>query len=414
MELWLDGPLTGTEEFCPERVWLGANGEESGDGDGIVEVQVGDGEDQTKAREMIGLCRWLVVRCKSWRMIPFENLIAAACGSGTKICAHVTEVSDLRGLAFALSKGVDGLLLGNDAALWKAAESLAVERAERERASGQGGTGLQGSSTVSFFEAPVMSVTDGGVGERVCVDLTKRLNDDEGILVGSSASALCLVIGETLKTSHVPARPFRVNAGPVHSYVLLSNGKTKYLCELDAGDRVAIFDTKGKSRGEATVGRLKIERRPFLLVRFTFEVDRVDREKERNRGSFSEDANGDSERGLVQIHGVPDQQVKKKGQEEAQIFLQQAETVRLAAITPESRGGDRNGASESSAKPSQPESRDSENGNVNLHASPLAVTELQKLLHSGEGASMPVSLLIRRSGGARHVGMSFSGTMKEK
>jgi 3-dehydroquinate synthase II len=39
------------------------------------------------------------------------------------------------------------------------------------------------------------------------------------VLVGSSAKALCLVHGETLATPFVPARPFRVNAGPVHSYV---------------------------------------------------------------------------------------------------------------------------------------------------------------------------------------------------
>lgn len=39
------------------------------------------------------------------------------------------------------------------------------------------------------------------------------------MLVGSSAKLLCLVQAEVLSSAYVPARPFRVNAGPVHSYV---------------------------------------------------------------------------------------------------------------------------------------------------------------------------------------------------
>lgn len=35
-------------------------------------------------------------------------------------------------------------------------------------------------------------------------------------------------------------RPFRVNAGPVHSYALLADGRTKYLSELCAGDQARI------------------------------------------------------------------------------------------------------------------------------------------------------------------------------
>lgn len=34
-------------------------------------------------------------------------------------------------------------------------------------------------------------------------------------------------------------RPFRINAGPVHSYTLLADGSTKYLAELEAGDQVS-------------------------------------------------------------------------------------------------------------------------------------------------------------------------------
>ena len=61
----------------------------------------------------------------------------------------------------------------------------------------------------------------------------------------------------------VPSRPFRVNAGAVHAYCLMADGSTKYLSELTAGDRVAIANPSNEIRS-ATIGRLKIERRPFL------------------------------------------------------------------------------------------------------------------------------------------------------
>ena len=85
--------------------------------------------------------------------------------------------------------------------------------------------------------------------------------------IGSSSSSLCLIHGETLPSAYVPSRPFRVNAGAVHAYALMANGSTKYLSELSSGDEVAVVSPDGSQRS-AVIGRLKIERRPFLLVRF--------------------------------------------------------------------------------------------------------------------------------------------------
>lgn len=85
------------------------------------------------------------------------------------------------------------------------------------------------------------------------------------MLVGNSSSALFLVHGETLESGYVAARPFRVNAGAVHAYILLPDGATKYLSELRAGDEVLIVDRDGRSRS-AIVGRVKVERRPLLLI----------------------------------------------------------------------------------------------------------------------------------------------------
>jgi 3-dehydroquinate synthase II len=52
----------------------------------------------------------------------------------------------------------------------------------------------------------------------------------------------------------------------VHAYTRVPGGKTRYLSELSAGDPVLITDFQGRSV-EGIVGRLKIERRPMMLVK---------------------------------------------------------------------------------------------------------------------------------------------------
>jgi 3-dehydroquinate synthase II len=68
-----------------------------------------------------------------------------------------------------------------------------------------------------------------------------------------------------LKSEYVASRPFRVNAGAVHAYTLLPNGKTTYLSELGVGDEVLAVDSEGKAR-TLICGMLKIEKRPLLLI----------------------------------------------------------------------------------------------------------------------------------------------------
>jgi 3-dehydroquinate synthase II len=88
------------------------------------------------------------------------------------------------------------------------------------------------------------------------------------MLVGNSSSAMFLVHAETVSNPYVAPRPFRINAGPVHAYTRVPGGKTRYLSELSAGDKVLIIDFKGNAATGA-VGRLKIEKRPLMLVRAT-------------------------------------------------------------------------------------------------------------------------------------------------
>ncbi|MBM3957547.1 MAG: 3-dehydroquinate synthase II, partial [Gemmatimonadetes bacterium] len=88
----------------------------------------------------------------------------------------------------------------------------------------------------------------------------------EGMLVGSSSAAMFLVHSESVENPYVEPRPFRVNAGPVHAYVRVPGGKTRYLSELSAGDAALIVRSDG-STYTAVIGRVKVERRPLALVR---------------------------------------------------------------------------------------------------------------------------------------------------
>jgi 3-dehydroquinate synthase II len=76
---------------------------------------------------------------------------------------------------------------------------------------------------------------------------------------------MLLVHAETLENPYVAPRPFRVNAGAVHAYILLPDGKTAYLSDLVIGGQVLVTDAQGTAR-PAIIGRTKIERRPLLLV----------------------------------------------------------------------------------------------------------------------------------------------------
>jgi len=91
------------------------------------------------------------------------------------------------------------------------------------------------------------------------------LSDGDGMLMGNTSSAMLLVHAETLENPYVAPRPFRVNAGAVHAYILLPDGKTAYLADLSIGGKVLVTDRKGSAR-TAIVGRTKIESRPLLLV----------------------------------------------------------------------------------------------------------------------------------------------------
>ena len=247
---------------------------------------------QQEAIALVGSVAWCHVDAtKGQPMIVAENLLAKADGTGTLIACTCRNAADVQGLAFALDKGVDALVLCSDADdLCEAATIAKAQRAETADADDDAAAARDApAGPVALERWTVSGVSDGGVADRVAVDFTTLLSPDEGLLVGSSAKALALVLGETATGGFVPPRPFRVNAGPVHSCVLAAGGKTTYLSEVVAGDKLLVATTSGATR-EATVGRAKVEPRPCVKV-------------DAARGGAS-----------------------------GSVFLQQAETVRLAGV----------------------------------------------------------------------------------
>ena len=81
----------------------------------------------------------------------------------------------------------------------------------------------------------------------------------------SYSKGLFLVHSESLESEYVASRPFRVNAGPVHAYVMTPGNKTRYLSEIETGDEVLTVDKEGNTKN-TVVGRVKIEKRPLILV----------------------------------------------------------------------------------------------------------------------------------------------------
>jgi 3-amino-4-hydroxybenzoic acid synthase len=118
---------------------------------------------------------------------------------------------------------------------------------------------------LELVELEVLGIRRVGMGERACVDTCTHFRLDEGILVGSHSQGMILSCSETHPLPYMPTRPFRVNAGALHSYTLAAVRRTSYLSELRSGGKVLAVDATGRTR-VVTVGRVKIETRPLLAI----------------------------------------------------------------------------------------------------------------------------------------------------
>lgn len=214
-------------------------------GEDIIEITIRNTSDQDLAMETAKRCP-VIVHTPDWTVIPLENLVAV----GDSIIAAVENLLEAELALGILEKGVAGVMLKT--------ENPDVIRDVVKLVQGHG-------CHQELLPLTVISVIPAGMGDRVCVDTCSLMVDGEGMLVGNTSSGFFLVHAETLENPYVAPRPFRVNAGAVHAYLKLSDGKTAYLADLKAGDRVMVNGAGGRCR-QATVGRVKIEQRPLLLI----------------------------------------------------------------------------------------------------------------------------------------------------
>ena len=194
--------------------------------------------------------RWSVLLFRDPTKIPLEIVLAAAAradGSNITVAADVEEAEIIFGV---LEHGSDGVMLApatvGDATSLKAAA-------------------VSEPGNLELVELEVVETAHVGMGERACVDTCTHFREDEGILVGSHSKGMILCVSETHPLPYMPTRPFRVNAGAIHSYTVSQGGRTNYLSELRSGGKVLAVDVKGQTR-VVTVGRVKIESRPLLSI----------------------------------------------------------------------------------------------------------------------------------------------------
>ena len=191
----------------------------------------------------------VVVKTDDWTIIPLENLVAQTSNI-------FVEVKDLESAVTAmgiLEKGVDGLIITER-------NPVRVKEIINEIKSA--------SQTLELTKFKIDRICSLGMGDRVCIDTCSIMGIGEGCLIGNSSQALFLIHAESIENPYVAPRPFRVNAGAVHAYVMTPGGKTRYLSEIKAGDEVMGVNAKGEAIS-LIVGRVKIERRPLLLVEAT-------------------------------------------------------------------------------------------------------------------------------------------------
>jgi 3-dehydroquinate synthase II len=226
---------------------------ENGDlklGDDVVYVLIKGKEDEERAAKYPPNIK-VIVETTDWTIIPLENLIAQR----EELYAVVKNEEEARLAIRVLEKGVKGIVLkSEDINTIKKVGRVLEEEEEK----------------LPLVVVKITRILPLGLGDRVCVDTTSLLQRGEGMLVGNSSGGMFLVHAETEENPYVASRPFRVNAGAVHMYVRVPGNKTKYLCELSAGDPVMVYDYQGRGR-LVYVGRAKVERRPMLLVEGKYE-----------------------------------------------------------------------------------------------------------------------------------------------
>ena len=184
--------------------------------------------------------------------IPLELLIARLQHAETALIKRECTFEAMLTAFGVLERGSDGVMLCTDDIEELAAASRYLAATSRKR--------------LELETLVVDEVRHIGMGVRGCIDTCDLMTQDEGMIVGSTSSGGIFVCSETHYLPYMNLRPFRVNAGAVHSYVWTDPETTNYVTELRAGSKALAVNTQGEAR-EIAVGRVKIEVRPLLMIK---------------------------------------------------------------------------------------------------------------------------------------------------
>lgn len=183
--------------------------------------------------------------------IPLELIIARFQHGRTVLLKQVKSFEDMEVVFGVMERGSDGVLLA----------TLDIPEIARVN-------NFLSRDSIMKLELQTLNVKKVkhiGMGMRACIDTTDIMGQDEGMLVGSTSTGGIFVCSETHYLPYMNLRPFRVNAGAVHSYVWMPDNAAEYITDLAAGSRVLCVNTSGDAR-ILTVGRIKTEKRPLLLI----------------------------------------------------------------------------------------------------------------------------------------------------
>ncbi|RQS35496.1 3-dehydroquinate synthase [Burkholderia sp. Bp8992] len=201
---------------------------------------------------------YLWIRFRDPTNIPLELVIASLQSTGTILMKEINEPTNVDDAIVSygvMEYGAEGVIFSPRDHGVMSSFLDQMSDAEHENLQIQTGTVIE--------SRPV------GMGYRACIDTSTLFAPDEGMLIGSTSQGGLLACPEVFFLPYMELRPFRVNAGAVHSYVFNTGNRTDYMSELKAGSPVMIVNAKGRVR-RAAVGRMKIEQRPLRLIEVEF------------------------------------------------------------------------------------------------------------------------------------------------
>lgn len=213
-------------------------------------VEIRKKADELTAKKAAERSQNVVISAKDWKVIPLENLIVHFQGTASKLLMLARTAEEARLFFETMERGADGVLF-----VPSKIEELGKLRKILE----------EGSPRLELQDGRITVLRQLGLGDRVCIDTCSMLAIGEGMLIGNQSSCMFLIHSESLESEYAASRPFRVNAGPVHAYILMPDGTTRYLSELQGGDEALVVGADGHTR-KVVVGRTKVERRPLLLI----------------------------------------------------------------------------------------------------------------------------------------------------